>query len=81
VNADQRDTNGDGIGNACDPDLDGDCVVNFVDLGGLQAVFFTDDPDADFDGNGSVNFTDLGVLKSFFFLPPGPSGVENACSL
>jgi hypothetical protein len=81
VNADQRDTNGDGIGNACDPDLTGDCVVNFSDLGALEAVFFTSDPDADFDGSGSVNFTDLGVLKSFFFLPPGPSGVPNACSL
>jgi hypothetical protein len=80
VNTDQRDTNGDGIGNACDPDLDGDCVVNFVDLGALQAVFFTDDPDADFDGSGSVNFTDLGVMKSFFFLPPGPSGIA-ACEV
>jgi hypothetical protein len=80
VNADQRDTNGDGIGNSCDPDLDGDCIVNFVDLGELEAVFFTGDPDADFDGSGSVNFTDLGVQKSFFFLPPGPSGVPNACT-
>ena len=81
VNEDQLDTNGDGIGNACDPDLTGDCVVNFGDLGALQAVFFTDDPDADFDGSGSVNFTDLGVMKSFFFLAPGPSGVPNDCAL
>ena len=81
VNADQRDTNGDGIGSACDPDLTDDCIVNFADLGEFDAVFFTSDPDADFDGSGSVNFTDLGVLKSFFFLPPGPSGLPNACSL
>ena len=32
ANADQRDTNGDGIGNACDPDLNDDCRVNFADL-------------------------------------------------
>ena len=64
-----------------DPDLTGDCIVNFADLGALEAVFFTSDPDADFDGSGSVNFVDLGVMKSFFFLAPGPSGVPNACSL
>jgi hypothetical protein len=79
ANGDQRDTNGDGIGNVCDPDLDGDCVVNFSDLGVLKSVFFTSDPDADLDGDGSVNFIDLGVLKQFFFLAPGPSGVPNAC--
>jgi hypothetical protein len=80
ANEDQRDTNADGIGNVCDPDLDGDCVVNFNDLGLLKSVFFTPDPDADFDGSGSVNFGDLGVVKAFFFLPPGPSGVPNDCA-
>jgi len=81
VNADQRDTNGDGIGNACDPDLTEDCIVNSADLTALKAVFFTNDPDADFDGNGFVNFVDVGVMKSFFFQAPGPSGVPNDCSL
>ena len=80
-NADQRDTNGDGIGNACDPDLTEDCIVNSADLTALKAVFFTNDPDADFDGNGFVNFVDVGVMKSFFFQAPGPSGVPNDCSL
>ncbi len=75
ANADQRDTNGDGFGNLCDPDLNGDNVVNAIDLGQFKTVFFTADEDADFDGNGIVNVVDLGILKNFFFLPPGPSGI------
>jgi hypothetical protein len=80
ANADQRDTNADGFGNACDADLNDDCAVNFADLGEMKTVFFTSDPDADFDGDGAVNFQDLGVMKAGFFLPPGPSGVPNACA-
>jgi hypothetical protein len=72
-NADQRDTNGDGIGNMCDADLTGDCTVNFADLGQLKSVFFSTNADADFDGNGSVNFADVGIMKSAFFAAPGPS--------
>src|SRR4030095_9717773 len=75
ANADQRDTNGDGYGNACDPDLNNDNFVNFSDLGILKSAFFTTDPDADFNGDGAVNFVDLGTMKAFFFLPPGPSGL------
>jgi len=45
-NADQRDTNGDGFGNLCDPDLDNDGNVNFIDLGLLKSVFFSDAPAA-----------------------------------
>ena len=79
ANADQRDTDADGIGNACDADLNNDCSVNFIDLGLLKGVFFGTDPDADFNGDGSVNFLDLGIMKSAFFQPPGPSGVPNVC--
>jgi hypothetical protein len=74
-NADQRDTNADGYGNACDPDLDDNGTVNFADAGLMKSVFFSADPDADLDGNGSVNFVDLGTLKEFFFQAPGPSGL------
>ncbi|MEL7451595.1 MAG: CHRD domain-containing protein [Pseudomonadota bacterium] len=73
ANADQRDTDGDNIGNICDQDLSGNCVVSFEDLGALKAVFFTNDPDADFNGSGSVSFDDLGLMKAAFFGPPGPS--------
>jgi endonuclease/exonuclease/phosphatase family metal-dependent hydrolase len=80
VNADQRDTNGDGFGNACDADLNNDCTVNFIDLGQLRAVFFTGDADADFNGDGTVNFVDLGVMRAGFFGPPGPAAEPNACT-
>jgi hypothetical protein len=80
ANANQRDTDGDGIGNICDPDLNDDCIVNTLDLGRLKSVFFTGDADADFNGDGSVNFSDLGILQGLFFQPPGPSGVPNDCA-
>ncbi|MEL7544844.1 MAG: hypothetical protein AAGJ70_13850 [Pseudomonadota bacterium] len=79
ANPDQRDTDGDSIGNACDADLNNDCAVNFEDLGSLKAVFFSDDANADLDGDGAVNFTDLGIMKEGFFAAPGPSGLENIC--
>jgi hypothetical protein len=75
ANPDQRNTDGDAYGNLCDPDLNGDGIVNFLDLGSFKALFFTSDPHADFDGDGDVNFVDLGILKSYFFLPPGPAGL------
>jgi hypothetical protein len=78
ANADQRDTDGDGYGNRCDPDFNGDGVVNFVDLGVMKDVFFSNDADADLDGDGAVNFGDLGILKGYFFDPPGPSGLVDA---
>jgi hypothetical protein len=76
ANADQRDTNGDGYGNACDADLSNDGAINFTDLGQLKAVFFSNgDVDADFNGDGQVNFLDLGVMEASFFGAPGPSGI------
>jgi hypothetical protein len=79
ANADQRATDGDGFGNICDADLNGDCFVNFLDLGGMKAVFFTSDRDADLNGDHRVNFQDLGLLRTMFFKPPGPSGIPNVC--
>jgi hypothetical protein len=79
ANADQRDTDADGFGNACDADLNQSCLVNFADLGWMKAVFFTPAANADLDGDGFVNFADLAALKAGFFEPPGPSGVPNAC--
>ncbi|MFK8032381.1 MAG: hypothetical protein AB8G18_19320 [Gammaproteobacteria bacterium] len=80
-NLDQRDTNGDDIGNACDPDFNQDCLVNFVDLSTLAGNFLmSGDLDTDLDGDGVTNFTDFSVLSSYMFGTPGPSGLNNACS-
>ncbi len=76
ANATQRDSNADGFGNLCDADLNNDGVVNFIDIGAMKAVFFTDDADADFNGDGSVNFLDLGIAKNLLFGSPGPSGIS-----
>ncbi|MEO1573538.1 MAG: dockerin type I repeat-containing protein, partial [Pseudomonadota bacterium] len=72
ANRPQRDTDDDALGNACDPDLNNDGVVNVIDLGLLRAAIFSSDAAADFDGDGAVNMVDVGRLRQFFFGPPGP---------
>jgi glycosylphosphatidylinositol phospholipase D len=80
ANRDQRDTDADGIGNACDADFDQDCMQTFADLGIMKASFFlAGDLDTDMNGDGVTNFVDLGALKRGFFQPPGPSGIPNLC--
>ena len=71
----QRDTDGDGFGNVCDPDFDNNLVINAADLAFFKTKFFSSDPDADLNGNGVVNAADLAMLKTMFFGPPGPSGL------
>lgn len=81
ANADQRDTDGDGIGSVCDPDFNQDCNIDFLDLGAMKAAFFlTGDLVSDLNGDSFTDFLDLGILKSLFFGTPGPSGVANLCT-
>lgn len=75
ANLNQRDTDSDGFGNICDPDLDNNLITNAADLAIFKPLFFTADPNADFDGSGVVNAADLAILKAMFFKPPGPSGI------
>ena len=70
----QLDGDGDGIGNACDPDLNNDTTVDFLDLGLLKGCFFSSNTTCNLDGLGLVSFLDLGIMKAMFFKPPGPSG-------
>ena len=73
ANADQTDTNGDGLGNVCDPDVNDDCRVDFLDLAIYRDNFFLSGAaDTDNNGDGQTDFLDLSVVKSFFFGPPGP---------
>lgn len=70
----QTDSDDDGFGNACDTDLNNDCITNVVDLGLLRSVFFSDFSPADFNADGNVNFFDLGIMRVTFLRAPGPSG-------
>jgi len=80
-NPDQRDTDGDGFGNYCDPDLNNDGVVNFADLAAFKKIFGLgiisgDMSDhADFNGSGQVDYDDLDILRAYFGKAPGASGV------
>ena len=71
----QYDSNGDGYGNACDADFNGDLVVNGIDVGPFVGQFGTIGPDADFNGDGVVNGLDVGTFVNSFGLAPGPSGI------
>ncbi len=71
-NPDQTDTDFDGFGNRCDPDLDNDGAVNFTDLERLRDAFDRYTVHADFDSDGVVDDRDLAIMKTFFFGSPGP---------
>ena len=79
-NADQRDTSGTGIGNACNPDLNHDGVVNAQDLALFKIAYnaynsaaHTYNPNADFNGDGKIDTADLAILESYLNRAPGPS--------
>lgn len=79
-NPDQRDSNGDGFGNACDFDYDNSCSTNFADYAQLRNNFqSTSAPDQDSNGDGVVNFLDISAFQGAFLQAPGPSGVSTAC--
>jgi len=73
ANADQRDTNADDFGNACDADLNDDGIVNGIDSGLFRAAFGSADPHADFNGDGVVNALDSGIFRRGYGAPPGPA--------
>lgn len=66
-NPDQRDTDGDGFGNRCDADFNGDGRVNTLDFGIFKQAFGkTTNPNADLNGDGRVNTLDFGIFKQLF---------------
>jgi Dockerin type I domain/Thrombospondin type 3 repeat len=72
-NPDQRDTHGNGFGNACNADLNNDGVVNSIDFSILKTRLFTNNPDADLNGDGVVNSIDFSIMKTLLLKPLGPS--------
>lgn len=73
-NSDQRDSNGNGVGDRCDADINGDGIVNALDLALLRQQFGQSGGSADLNGDGSVNALDLALLRTRFGQRPGPVG-------
>lgn len=75
ANADQTDTDGDGIGNFCDFDFNNDCNTNFLDFVMLANAFgpVMGNAQLDINGDGIINFIDISLYAPFHLLPPGPS--------
>jgi hypothetical protein len=79
------DADGDGYGDACDADLDGDGVVGQPDLQAWVACFLAGEnaePEcaaADFDGDGAFTLIDYReYLLPAMGDPPGPSSIDTA---
>jgi hypothetical protein len=69
----QLDTDGDGIGNICDPDFNNNNSVDPADFSQLRSVFGTLSTDEDLNGNGFVDPFDFSQLQKYFGSAPGPS--------
>lgn len=81
ANANQRDTDGDGLGSLCDADLNNDGVVNLQDYGLFHQRFGTANPDADFNGSGLVTNSDFAIFRSLLNAPqinPIPDATNSA---
>lgn len=75
ANANQRDTDLDGLGNACDADVatPNDCMVDLQDLAVYRQNFLSPgDLDTDNNGDGQTDLLDLSIVRGFFLQPPGP---------
>jgi len=75
----QRDTDVDGYGNACDPDYDQNNAVTPTDFAVFLADFGSTGTDlTDHDGNGATTVTDFSVFLTYFGVSQGSSGL--ACA-
>ncbi len=77
-NKNQKDTNTNGFGNACDGDLNIDGIVNMLDYGLLTKAIGKPLPDADFNDDNVVNDFDVALIKQWLGKRPGPGAVLTA---
>jgi hypothetical protein len=72
---------GDGFGNACDADFDGDGYVGVTDFARIREAYGTEAGDpgydavVDFDGDGAVAWNDYGSFRRRIGRRPGPSAL------
>lgn len=64
ANADQKDSDEDGWGDACDCDLTNDGIVNQADFMLFRSYWGTTEPVADFNGDNTVNQADFMILRN-----------------
>ncbi len=76
INPNQRDTDGDGYGNWCDPDYDNNGIVNFGDFNRFVRAWGSANPDIDLNDDGIINFGDFVVFAHYFYRPPGPGAKQ-----
>ena len=78
-NPDQRDTDADGFGNACDADFNNNGKVDSNDLSKFKLHYggsAADWPDYDLNGDGKIDAGDLAIFQHLFGTAPGPTGVH-----
>ena len=84
-----EDQDGDGFGNFCDSDINGDGRITTSwgetfprsTRGDLEAIALsakkgTYDSNHDLDGDGRVDERDVSISQLQLFMPPGPSGFQ-----
>ena len=71
-NPDQRDHDGDGYGDRCDADYDGDGRVGGADLARQARAAARGLPGHDLSGDGKTDGRDRALLQLQWGLPPGP---------
>ena len=76
--ASQCDTDQDGYGNACDPDVNNDGIVGIPDFTTFSNGFNGTDPLLDFTCDDIVGIPDFTTFSNMFNGPPGPSGLSCA---
>ena len=69
----QRDSNGDGFGNLCDPDFNNDGVVDAFDIPLFRTAFGSAAPDEDLNGDNIVDAFDIPIFRTLFGQAPGAS--------